>query len=119
MDTYIAIWASLVGFGMLVSFIVSILKYTGVIVDGTSDKWVAGLNLIGLVAVVIVVNFFPQVNLPYIDEKLVGIMGILNYIWSYVLTLLGSKVAYWAVKGLPVIGKSLSVAESPVVAKKK
>lgn len=118
MDIYLGIWAGLVGFGMLISFIVSVLKYTGVIVDGTSDKWVAGFNLVGIVAVVIIVNFFPQVNLPAIDEKIMGLVGVLNYIWSYMLTLLGSKMAYWLAKGLPVIGKSFSmVPDEPVKAK--
>jgi hypothetical protein len=112
MDIYLAIWAGLIGFGMVISFIVSILKYTGAIVDGTSDKWVAGLNLVGILAVIIIVNFFPQVNLPMLDEKLVGIMGIVNYFFSYVLTLLGSKLGYFAAKGLPVIGKSFSLVST-------
>jgi hypothetical protein len=110
MDIYLGIWAGLVGFGALISFIISILKYTGVVVDGTSDKWVAGFNLLGIVAVVIIVNFFPQVNLPAIDEKIMALVVPLNYIWSYMLTLLGSKMAYWLAKGLPVIGKSFSLA---------
>jgi hypothetical protein len=61
--------ASLLGFGALVSVIVSLLKYTGIVKDGTSDKWVAGFNLVGFLVLFVVTNWFPQVNIPAIDAQ--------------------------------------------------
>jgi hypothetical protein len=112
MEQVTVIWVSLVGFGMLISFLVGILKYFGVVKDGTADKWVAGFNLLGMIFVFIAINFFPQLNLPAIDQNILSLVGVLNIIWSYVLTLFGSKIAYWLSRGLPVIGKSFSLDEN-------
>lgn len=109
MDQVTQIWLSLVGFGMFISFLVGVLKYFGVVKDGTAEKWVAGFNLIGLIFVFIAINFLPQLNLPQIDQNVMSFVGILNVIWSYVLTLFGSKLAYWVARGVPVVGKSYSL----------
>jgi len=100
--------ASLLGFGAFVSVLVSILKYTGIIKDGTSDKWVAGFNLVGYLAIFVVTKWFPQVNIPMIDAELGAIAVVLNVVLGYITTILGSKLTYLATKNLPIIGKSLT-----------
>lgn len=109
MEQVTAIWLSLVGLGALISFIVGVLKYFGVVKDGNAEKWIAGFNLIGLVFVFVAINFLPQLNLPVIDQNIMSFVGILNVIWAYVMTLFGSKLAYWVARGVPVIGKSYSL----------
>lgn len=119
MEQVTAIWLTLVGFGALISFLVGVLKYFGVVKDGTAEKWVAGFNILGLIFVFVAINFFPQLNLPQIDQNLMSFVGILNVIWSYVLTLFGSKLAYWVARGVPVIGKSYSLEAERMPSAKK
>lgn len=107
-DNILALLASLLGFGALVSIIVNVLKYFGIVKDGTSDKWVAGFNLAGFVALVVISYWFPQINIPQIDTQLGVLASLLTIVFSYVTTILGSKLTYLAVKNLPIIGKSNS-----------
>lgn len=101
-------FAALVGFAALVSVIINILKVAGVVKDGTADKWSAGFNLAGVLALLIIKQFWPELQLQPIDNALYEAASVLSYILSYVAMLLGSKVTYIAVKGLPLIGKSNS-----------
>lgn len=102
----VAEFATLVGFAALVSVIINVLKMFGVVKDGTADKWVAIFNLVGLIVLVVVRIFFPEFDVAGIDAKLAGLATVASYIISYIVMLLGSKLTYLAVKGLPVIGKS-------------
>lgn len=99
---------ALIGFAAFVSLVVNVLKFFGVVKDGTADKWVAGFNLVGVLALFAVRMFIPDFNPIQIDSVLQQIALIGAYIMSYVTMLLGSKLTYIATKGLPVIGKSNS-----------
>lgn len=100
--------AALVGFAAFVSFIVNVLKFFGVVKDGTSDKWIAGFNLVGVLALFITLKFIPDFDVMPIDNVLGEIAVVGSAILSYVTMLLGSKLTYFASKGLPLIGKSYS-----------
>jgi len=101
-------FVALIGFAALVSFLVNLLKVLKVVKDGTADKWVAGFNLIGLLALGVVRIFYPQYDIKPIDTALGSVAVIGMYILDYVVMLLGSKLTYFGVKGLPLIGKSNS-----------
>ena len=101
-------FAALVGFAALVSFVINALKVAGVVKDGTADKWVAGFNLAGLVAFIVVRTYLPEYDIIPIDNVLGQVAYIGIYILDFVVMLLGSKLTYIASKGLPVIGKSNS-----------
>jgi len=106
-------FAALAGFSAFVSVLVNVLKVVKIggvpiIQDGTSDKWIAGANLVGVLALYAVRLFIPDFNPIVIDSTLQQIALIGAYIMSYVSMLLGSKLTYIATKGLPVIGKSFS-----------
>ena len=103
-------FGALVGFAALVSLLINVLKVFGVVQDGTADKWVAGFNLAGVLALLVVKQFFPELQnqVPAMDNMLGEIAVIGSYILSYVVMILGSKITYSAVKGLPVIGRSNS-----------
>lgn len=99
---------ALVGFAALVSLVVNVLKVFGVVKDGTADKWVAGINLVGVLALYVTRLFLPDFDPAPIDSNLKEIATVGAYLLSYITMLLGSKLTYVAVKGLPVIGKSNS-----------
>lgn len=100
--------AALVGFAALVSVLVNIGKFFGVIKDGDADKWVAGANLIGVIALYVTRKFVPGFDPGVIDKTLAEIASVTGFVLSYLLMLFGSKFTYKQIKGLPVIGKSFS-----------
>lgn len=97
-----AIFVKLAGLGGLISVIVSMLKLIGVAHDGTSDKWIQGLNLLAF-AVVAILYF---VNLPVdwleVDSWMTFAVGVLGF----VIQLFGSKSFYAVAKGIPIVGYS-------------
>lgn len=97
---------ALLGFAALVSLIVNVLKFAGVVQDGTADKWVAGFNLAGVLALLIIRLIKPDFDPIPIDSAMGQIAVVGSYILSYLVMLFGSKLTYSLVKGLPVIGKS-------------
>lgn len=107
-DQVLVEFGALVGFAALVSVIVNLLKVAGVVHDGTADKWVAGFDLAGVLALMVIKIWFPELQVQPIDNMLGQIAVVASYILSYVVMLLGSKVTYVATKGLPLIGKSNS-----------
>jgi hypothetical protein len=110
-DQILVEFAALVGFAALVSLVINVLKVIGVVQDGTADKWAAGFNLAGVLALLVIKQFFPDLQVGPIDNLLGQIAVIGSYILSYVVMLLGSKLTYVATKGLPVIGRSNSEHE--------
>jgi len=98
----------LLGFAAFVSLLINVLKFFGVVKDGTADKWVGGFNLLGVLALFAVRIFIPDFDPLPIDSVLGTIAAVGSFVLSYVVTIWGSKITYKAVKGLPVIGKSNS-----------
>jgi len=101
-------FGALVGFAALASLLINVLKVFKVVQDGTADKWAAGFNLAGVLALLVIKQFFPELQVQPIDNLLGEIAVVGSYILSYVVMLLGSKATYLAVKGLPLIGRSFS-----------
>lgn len=101
-DNVLSILAGLAGLGTLISMLVNLLKAVGVVQDGTSDRWVQGFNLISFVAVAIVYFLNVQVDWGQID----GILTFLATFLGFVIQMLGSRVAYTTLKGLPGVGYS-------------
>jgi len=101
-------FSALVGFAALVSVIINVLKIFNVVKDGTADKWVASINLVGLTAFVAAKMFIPDFDVIPVDTQLGQLANVATYLISYITMLLGSKLTYVATKGLPIIGKSNS-----------
>lgn len=94
--------AGLAGLGGFVSMLVNILKMVGVVKDGTSDKWFEGINLLAFAVVAVI--FFLNVNIDWaqVDDWL----KVLSMLFGLVIQLLGGRVTYNTLRGIPVIGYS-------------
>lgn len=99
---------ALVGFAAFVSLLINVLKFFGVVKDGTSDKWVAGFNLAGILALFTARLFIPDWNPLPVDNILLEIATVGGYILTYVIMIYGSRFTYGVVKNIPLIGKSFS-----------
>jgi hypothetical protein len=102
-------WPALVGIAALVTCLVGIGKAVGWVTDGTSQSWSAGLNLIGMVVVLLLHIFQPSMDLTFLDTQAGLIAQILIVISGLVLQIFTSKGFYTVLKGVPVIGTSFSL----------
>ena len=108
MDSLLVQWGALAGFAALIAFLVNILKVVGLVEDGHAPYWSAALNLLGLAGLLAVNVYAPELDVAGLDAKVAGFVEVGLVVFGYILQLLGSKVTHYAVKGLPVVGKSYS-----------
>lgn len=101
-------WAGLAGFAALIALIINILKALKVVHDGTADKWVAGLNLVGLIGLYVLKIIKPEYDVTGLDAAIAALIFVMTPVVNWVLMILASKLTYYAVRGLPLIGKSYS-----------
>lgn len=99
---------SMTGMALVVMMIVNVLKYTGIVKDGTSQTWVAVFNA-AAVAILFVLKVL-KFNVDYVqvDTAITVIYNasiiLINFFWAN----FASKFGYSVVKNVPVIGKSMS-----------
>lgn len=104
-------WGSLAGMAALIALVINVLKLIGVVKDGTAQTWSAGLNLAGMVLLFVANILQPDLDIAGIDEHVMNFVNVAVIVLGYVMQLVTSKVAHFAVTGLPVIGKSYSADE--------
>jgi len=73
LELALTLLAGLVGLPALWSVIIDLLKLAGVVTDGNAGKWSAAFSILSIVGVLVVVNFFPSLNLAGIDKLLLEI----------------------------------------------
>ena len=105
-ENVVAEVGTLLGFAAFVMVLVNILKYFGVVKDGTADKWVAGLNLLGILLLYFTRLVRPEFDVLPVDATLKEVAVVGTAILSYVIMIGGSRLSYEAVRNLPLIGKS-------------
>ncbi len=94
----------------MVAAIVSLCKVIGVVQDGTSAKWAAGLNLAAFVGLVLFGVFQPDLTTVFLDGLAGQIAQVLVFILGFIVTIVGSKPVYEGLKAanIPLIGRSFS-----------
>lgn len=91
LETILAILAALVGWPALVALVIDILKYVGVVDDGTAGKWNLGFNLLGFILVGVTVGFFPNIDIGGIDKNLLAWVQVAAYIFTLIVQILGTR----------------------------
>ena len=105
-------YGALVGVAALIAVLINIAKSVQWISDGQAQNWSAGLNLIGMAVLLMAKVFRPDLDLVELDSQAAELATVLTVLSGYVLQLLSSKLVHqFALKGLPLIGKSYSEAE--------
>lgn len=109
LDLLLTIAGSMVGLQLLISLCVNVLKWAGVITDGTAGKWSAALNLIGLAVIAVTIGLNPGLDFAALDVQLVDIARFGALVFSYIVQIAGTKWMHQAVTyGLGVRQFSLS-----------
>lgn len=89
-----AVTASLVGLQLAISFVIDVLKYVGVVDDGTSGKWSAAFNLVTLIGVAVWLKFFPDFDIHAVDIQLLELAKTLIVVFAYVIQIIGTKAVH-------------------------
>ncbi len=102
-------WPSLVGVAALIAMLIDIGKSAGWLQDGVAPKWSAGLNLLGMVALIAFKIFKPMLAIEIIDAQAGIIASVLLVVSGYVLMIITSRQTHQSLAGVPFIGKSFSL----------
>lgn len=103
LDQITTVAVSLVGLQLLCSFLVDVLKWAGVVNDGTSGKWSAALNLVTLTGVAVWTKFFPTFDLQALDNQLLELGKVLVMVFAYITQIVGTRnVHQLTVRGLGI-----------------
>ena len=93
LNTVLGIAVTMIGLQLLISLAINVLKWAGVVTDGTAGKWSAVLNLCGLGLIAYLLASNPAFNFAKLDAQFVDIARFLNLLFGFVVQVAGTK--YW------------------------
>lgn len=103
LDNILLIIEGLTGTFALIALLINILKWAGVVNDGTAGKWSAAANLVVLLAVTIVFKLYPQFNFGSIDAQIAEFAKVAGIVFAYIIQIIGSKGVHNALtRGLKI-----------------
>lgn len=89
---------TLVGAQLCVALIINILKWSGVVNDGTSGKWSAVFNAAIFVGVAVQLKFFPAFDVADVDAQLFEFAKTAGVVFLYVTQVIGTKAIHNVLK---------------------
>lgn len=103
LDHILLIIEGLVGTFALIALLIDIVKWAGVIKDGTAGKWSAAANLVVLITVTVVFKLYPQLDLGGIDAQIAEFAKVVGIVFAYIVQIVGSKYVHKALtRGLNI-----------------
>lgn len=93
-----AVAASLVGLQLFVSLLIDVLKWAGVVNEGSAGKWSAAFNIITLAGVAFWLNFYPAFDINAVDSQLFELAKVLGLVFAYITQLIGTKAVHTVVQ---------------------
>jgi hypothetical protein len=109
LDNILLIVEGLTGTFALIALLVNVLKWAGVVNDGTAGKWSAVGNLIVLVAVTVAFKLYPLFDISGIDAQIAEFVKVAGIVFAYIIQIVGSRHVHFAmVYGLKIRAFSYS-----------
>lgn len=97
LEIVVAIAEGMVGLQLLISVCIDVLKWAGVINDGTAGKWSAALNLVGLGVIAVTLALNPAFDFTKLDAQLVDIARFGALVFGYIVQVAGTKYMHQTV----------------------
>lgn len=94
LDELYVVAASLIGLQLFLSFLIDVLKYVGVVNEGTSGYWSAGFNLVTLIGVAFWLKLFPTFDIHAVDSQLLELAKVLSLVFAYITQIIGTKAVH-------------------------
>ena len=99
----LAIAGSMFGLQAAFGLLVDVLKWAGVITDGTAGAWSAAFNLLGLAGIAVLLGFYPTFNFATVDTQILDVVKVLGLVFGYIVQVAGTKgIHRFVVDGLGV-----------------
>lgn len=96
LDLILTIVQGLAGTFTLLALLINVLKYAGVITDGTAGKWSATANLLVVIGVAMLFKLYPQFDFAGMDAHLGEFARVAGIVFAYILQLIGTKSVHRA-----------------------
>lgn len=100
---------ALLGVGGLFSALINLGKIAKLVTPENVEKWIGGLNLVGLIGMYVAKTFFPDFDIMIADEMAGDVARILTHVTELIVMVGGSKLFHTLFRGFPVLGKSFSL----------
>lgn len=104
----VALLVSLGGVGAVVAMLINVGKTIGLVKDGQAKMWSTGLNILGLAALFAVKIFKPDFDVAGFDAQAAQFAAVASTLVAYLIEIGAADLVHKLLKGVPVIGKSLS-----------
>ncbi|MBI5951885.1 MAG: hypothetical protein HY865_09525 [Chloroflexi bacterium] len=104
---------TLVGAQACVLLVIDILKWSGVVSDGTAGKWSAVFNAAIFVALIVQTKFFPLYDVLRLDAQLLEFAKTAGVVFLYVAQVAGTKAIRELVRRLGIKVYTFSNASPP------
>lgn len=101
-DSVVAVLGVLIGYPAAVALVIDVLKWAGVVTDGTAPKWSTGFNLLGFVGIYVILGYFPTIDIAGIDAVLLNYVNVAAYVFTLVGQIVGTKGFHLLYKKTPV-----------------
>jgi len=101
-------FSALLGFAALIALLVNVAKFFGWIKDGDALYWTSGANFVVIITMYALKLFKPEFDFANIDPIVAEIAAVGTMLFQLISGILASRLTHYAVKGLPVIGKSFT-----------
>lgn len=82
---------TLVGVQACILLVIDVLKWSGVVNDGTAGRWSAVLHAIVFVMLIVQIKFFPVINVAGLDAQLLEFAKAGGVVFLYVTQIVGTK----------------------------
>lgn len=97
LEVVVSLASSMVGLQLLISLCINVLKWAGVITDGTAGKWSAAFNLAGIAVIAVTLGLNPAFDFAKLDAQLIDIARFGALIFGYMVQIAGTKYVHQAV----------------------
>jgi hypothetical protein len=94
LEQVLVIAGSLIGLWAVISLVINVLKVVGVVDDGTSGKWSAAFNLLGVLGIAAILAAKPAFDFPALDAQLQIIAQFGLLLLTFVTDMLGTQAMH-------------------------
>jgi len=91
LEVVVNVASSMVGLQVLIGLLIDVLKWAGVVKDGTAGQWSAALNLLGLAGIAVALGISPAFDFGTLDARFIVVGQFAALLFAYVVQVVGTK----------------------------
>ena len=112
LDVVLLIIEGLTGTFALIALLINVLKYVGVISDGSAGRWSAAANLVVVISVAIVFKLYPSFDFGSVDGQIAEFAHVAGIVFAYIIQVIGAQRVHMAMtRGLGITSFSFTLSD--------